>query len=386
MGTVFNQESIQNVQFDILANISHDVRTPIHTIMGMIDLAIEEADNPEAVKRYLNKIKNAGRQLNNQVNRLLDITRIERNIVELHMEPCTAMDIYEMADLLFHLYVGDRRLNIEIHVEDMTKSTFLADRAKIEHILGNLISNAVNYTLDGGTITFTGETLLGTEREIINRYTLTDTGIGMEDKLGEQMFQPDSNAEGTKFGLYTVKKLVDIMHGSIRLTSAAMQGTTVVFELAGTISDIEEKKEVIHEEEDVSILRGRRILLCEDNSLNVEMTRQFMENAGIIVDCACNGQEAVNQIENTEPYYYDAVLMDIRMPVMDGIEATRQIRKMNREDTYVLPIVALTASAYDEDYKKSLAAGMDAHLTKPFSINALLQKLTGFWRVYKEQV
>lgn len=392
MNTADNRgETPEKVQYDMLANVSHGVRTPIHTIMGMTQLALEDARNPEAVEKYLRKIKSAGNLLMSQINELLEITRIEKDEVELKLDPCTAHDLYEQIVTLTDVYGEDKNIHFQIDVSNMSQATFFADKVKLEQIFSNLISNAVKYSRDGGMVSFTGETICGTEREITNRYTIKDNGIGIDSEFQKQMFLPFTReqndvtvtTEGTGLGLYIVEQLVKLMHGRIQVQSGVGEGTSFQIELTSKTSSLNSLPGM-KKKEDLKLLWGKRILLCEDNALNAEMTKELLENAGILVDSVCNGQEAVEKVRNTEEYYYDAILMDIRMPVMDGLEATRQIRQIDREDTYVIPIVALTANAYDEDYKKSLAAGMDAHLTKPFEIRTLLQQLTKFWRVYKE--
>ena len=349
-------------QMDILANISHSVRTPIHTIMGMTDLALQDVNDPIAVDNYLCKIKKAGSVLINQINELLELTRLENNETESRPELCTFETIKELIELQLQLYTEDRQIEVEVNVEDMTRTTFMEDTVRLEQIL-------------------------------MNRYTIADNGIGMSDSFQKVMFCPfmkeentvNANEEGAGLGLYMVKRLIELMNGSIEVVSQIGMGTTVTVELRGQICNGQREDRSIPVESDIRLLQNKRILLCEDNALNAEMTRDLLENAGMKVDCVSNGQEAVNRIQSTESYYYDAVLMDIRMPVMNGLEATDMIRRMGREDTYIIPIVALTASVYRTDQRKALAAGMDAFLMKPFEVTTLLEKLAGFWSVYHKE-
>lgn len=381
---------LESQQFDILANVSHSVRTPIHTIMGMTDLALEDVEDAEAVEKYLRKIKKAGETLTGQINELLELTRLEKNEAELQLELCTYDTISSMIQEQLDLYAEDRRLHTKVEVAAMTRTTFMEDAAKLEQILANLISNAVKFTPDGGQVTVTAETLTIAEGRIVNRYTVADSGIGISEEFQQQMFYPftrelnpvNLNEEGAGLGLYKVKRLVEFMKGSVNVASG-QGGTRVTVELTGTVNDKDRKAPAGKPTRDRELLRGRRILLCEDNELNAEMTCVMLENAGMIAECAANGAEAVDKIRNTPPFYYDAVLMDIRMPIMNGLEATDKIRRMDREDTYMLPIVALTASAYQLDRKDALAAGMDAFLAKPFEVNALLEQLADIWCVYK---
>ena len=388
-------QEFSSQQMDILANISHSVRTPIHTIMGMTDLALQDVNNPIAVDNYLCKIKKAGSVLINQINELLELTRLENNETESRPELCTFETIKELIELQLQLYTEDRQIEVEVNVEDMTRTTFMEDTVRLEQILMNLISNAAKFTPDGGKISVSVETLSVSAQEIVNRYTIADNGIGMSDSFQKVMFCPfmkeenmvNANEEGAGLGLYMVKRLIELMNGSIEVVSQIGMGTTVTVELRGQICNGQREDRSIPVESDIRLLQNKRILLCEDNALNAEMTRDLLENAGMKVDCVSNGQEAVNRIQSTESYYYDAVLMDIRMPVMNGLEATDRIRRMGREDTYIIPIVALTASVYRTDQRKALAAGMDAFLMKPFEVTTLLEKLAGFWSVYhKEQI
>ena len=390
-----NLQEFSSQQMDILANISHSVRTPIHTIMGMTDLALQDVKDPIAVDNYLCKIKKAGNVLINQINELLELTRLEKNETEIRPELCTFETIRELIMMQLQLYTEDRQINVAVNVENMTRTTFMEDTVHLEQILMNLISNAAKFTPNGGKISVSVETLSVSAQEIVNRYTIADNGIGMSDSFQKVMFCPfmkeentvNANEEGAGLGLYMVKRLVELMDGSIDVISQVGMGTTVTVELKGQICNRQGEDRSTPVETDIRLLQNKRILLCEDNALNAEMTRDLLENAGMQVDCVSNGQEAVNRIRSTESYYYDAVLMDIRMPVMNGLEATDRIRRMDREDTYMIPIVALTASAYRLDQKKALAAGMDAFLTKPFEVTTLLEKLAGFWSVYhKEQI
>ena len=384
-----------NNEEENLDHISHSVRTPIHTIMGMADLALEEVNDPQAVANYLQKIKRAGDVLISQINELLEITNLEDKETVIKQELCNYESITRLIEGQIQLYAEEKKIDGQVHVEGMTRTTFMQDTVKLEQILGNLISNAVKFTPEHGEINVTVETLSVTSDTIWNRYTVSDSGIGMNRDFQKRMFYPfmkednevNTSQKGAGLGLYMVKRLVELMKGTVSVHSSPGKGTSIIVELPGRICSEQEHRTTEHKEEDISILRNKRILLCEDNELNAEMTKDILVNAGILVECVSNGEEAVEHIRSTEPFYYDAVLMDIRMPVMNGLEATDVIRRMGRDDTYMIPIVALTASAYQMDYRKALAAGMDAFLTKPFEVRTLLEQLAGFWRVYnKEQV
>lgn len=391
--------NVSEEKYDVLSNISHGVRTPIHTIMGMTDLALEETDNSEAVEGYLKKIKSASYMLINQINDLLDITKIEREKIDLHLDSYTAAELKKqiknlieaLSDTLANSAYVNKKIDFEVNVDNLSSVNFWADKVRFEQIFSNLLSNAIKYTPDGGKVSFVAETLHGTEQEITNRYTISDNGIGISNDFMKYVFQPfmrEKNdvtdvVEGTGLGLYIVKQLVDLMQGSIKIWSEEGKGTVVTVEIPSRICTIV-KSTHIEDTKVPVIVTGKRILLCEDNELNAEMTKELLEDAGIIVEEVSNGRDAVLKVKNNLEYYYDAILMDICMPVMDGLEATRQIRKLDREDTYLIPIIAMTASAYEEEYRKSIAAGMDAHLTKPFEVSTLIHQLARFWQVYQQ--
>ena len=250
-------DGFDDIQLDMLTNMSHGVRTPIHTIMGMTDLALREVNDPVAVTNYLHKIKNAGEILIGQINDLLEIAKLQKNEIDLKPEICTFDSIARRADFLLKLYTEDRNINTEIHVEDMTKTSFFEDTVKLEQILANVISNAVKYTPDGGHITVTAETLNVSEDKIRNRYTVTDNGIGMSEEFQKKLFAPfvkedneiNANVSGAGLGLYMVKQLVELMQGTLTINSEAGQGTTVVIELVGTVCSGEKNTHVEHTSE-----------------------------------------------------------------------------------------------------------------------------------------
>ena len=391
--------NVSEEKYDVISNISHGVRTPIHTIMGMTDLALEETDNSAAVEGYIKKIKSAHYMLINQINDLLDITKIEREKIDLHLDSYTGAELKKQIENLVESLPAamnnslfeNKKIDFEINVDNLSSVNFWADKARFEQIFSNILSNAIKYTPDGGKVSFVAETIRGTEQEITNRYIISDNGIGMSKDFIKYVFQPfmrEKNevtdiVEGTGLGLYLVKQLVDLMQGSIQIQSEEGKGTVVTVEIPSKICTIVKDK-CVEDTKIPVIVTGKRILLCEDNELNAEMTRELLEDAGIIVEQVSNGRDAVLQVKNNPEYYYDAILMDICMPVMDGLEATRQIRRINREDTYLIPIIAMTASAYEEAYRKSIAAGMDAHLTKPVEVSTLIHQLARFWQVYKQ--
>lgn len=344
--------------------MSHDIRTSINGIVGMTAIAIKNFDDREKMLDCLKKVDTSSRYLMSLVNDILDISRIESRKMSVNHEQIDMRNIIDSCALIAEGLLGD-----ELH---------------LSQILVNILGNAVKFTPDGGKIYFQVKEIAGEEGRAVYRFEIEDTGIGMEEAFLDRIWEPFlqetcrscSGQKGTGLGMTITKKLVDLMEGTIKVESRLGVGSRFTVEIAFDIEHSGCEKEEI-QESDVS-LNGMKILLVEDNELNMDIAKTMLEEEGIEVTTAENGQSAVNIFHNCPEGRFDAILMDIRMPVMDGISATKTIRKLPERDAAAIPIIAMTADAYEEDIRRTIDAGMNAHLTKPVQPEKLFQILRKF--------
>jgi PAS domain S-box-containing protein len=373
---------------DFLSRMSHDIRTPLNGIIGMTYIAREQ-DNPPRTADCLSKIDTSSKFLLGLINDVLDMSRVESNRIELNLEPYPIDEFKEYLDAVIRplcLEKGQRFIFDENAA--LSGLVPLADKLRTNQIIFNLLSNAVKYTPEGGTITYrvSGHVLesgrVGIDHEI------SDTGIGMSREFQKILFEPfsqegrddNSDKRGTGLGLAIVKKLVDLMGGTISVKSDVGMGTSFILHLE---FDAVPAYQVVRSDPAKAVdggvadsgLAGRHVLLCEDHPLNQEIIRTLLEQDGIIVEIAGNGKQGLERFAASPIRYYDAVLMDIRMPVMDGYEATREIRSLPRADSAAVPIIAMTADAFDDDVKRCLDSGMSGHLSKPIDPQLLHSRL-----------
>lgn len=375
-------ERANGAKSEFLAHMSHDIRTPMNAIIGMTSIAKDECTD-ETILGYLDKIETSGQFLLGLINDILDISKIESGNLRLTPRVMTREEFDSAINTNIRPLVEKK--NICFHY-DMRCSVdcIYADPVRFNQIFFNILSNAVKYTPEGGEVVFSAKGLRRENDIEWTRFTVSDTGVGMSREFLEHAFEPftqESNRalaqqwQGTGLGLSIVKKLVDMMGGEIEIQSEVGKGTKVSIDLPLTVGTPENQKKESAEEKNLTGLKGRHVLLVEDNEINTFVARRILELQGIVVDHAENGKEAVNCVEKSPDGYFDAIVMDIRMPVMNGLEATRAIRALKREDARRVPIIAMTANAYDEDIRQSLSAGMDAHLAKPIEPQVMLDTL-----------
>jgi len=364
-----------------LSSMSHDMRTPLNAVLGFTDLALREKD--EAVKQgYLEKVKLSGGFLLDLVNDTLELSRIESG--KLSLEPA-AVDGREIWDsLLASLRPAAEAKGITLIEEkpDDLNETLWVDRLKLQKVLLNLLSNAIKYTPSGGTVRISVKRLdPEAENGCTRRIIVQDTGIGISPAFLPQVFEPfaqEHRAEagdvsGTGLGLSIVRRIVDLMGGTIHVESEVGRGTCFAVDLPVNVADSVQARRKIAAE---ASLDGRRVLLCEDNSLNAEIVRILLREKKIDVDWAVNGKMGVHLFSSSAPNYYDVILMDIRMPVLDGYGAARNIRALPRADAKSIPILAMTADAFQEDTRHALETGMDGYLAKPVDPERLCRALS----------
>ena len=368
---------------DFLANMSHDIRTPMNAIVGYTNIAKSHWDEPEVVADALDKIGSSSHFLLSLINDILDISKIESGKMQLSMGPCDLRDIFRRIEDITALQAKNKSITITYSHDTVHHYKVMADDLRIEQVLINITGNAIKYTPEGKRVELIAEELGATEdKKIKYRFIVRDTGIGISEEYLPHIFESFTREEkttvnrvqGTGLGLAITAKVVEMMGGVISVKSKPGEGSEFTVELALEPSepddDTAEPDEMLQ-----SVLNGKRVLLVEDNAINAEIATIILEQYGIVVDHAENGRIGADKVKTAETGYYSAVLMDIQMPVMNGYEATRAIRSLPGEYYRTLPIIAMSANAYDEDIQASLDSGMNAHIAKPFQPDDLIKTL-----------
>ncbi len=363
---------------EFLSRMSHEIRTPMNGIIGMTAIALQQNQTPERIMDCLQKIQSSSDYLLGLINDILDMSKIESG--KMKLEPFN-FNIDEMFGTIRELILTQslaRKIRFVQEIE-LENHWFMADRMRISQVLINLLGNAVKFTPEGGSITLTVKETPLSRQESSLCFAVKDTGIGIAKEEQDRVFRSfeqaanrnPSKQQGTGLGLSISSRLVQMMGSNIQLESAPGMGSTFSFTIPLTLGEDEQTRE---EKEEI-FFEGRRILVVEDNELNAEIAQYLLEERGFAVDCVYDGSQAVERIRTTQPGTYDVILMDIMMPVMDGLEATRTIRSMEREDCHTIPIIAMSANAFDEDLKKSVECGMNGHLSKPVEVDKLYETL-----------
>ena len=382
-------EKASKAKTDFLSNMSHDIRTPMNAIIGITTLMKNELHQPEKLAEHLGKLETSGRLLLGIINDILDMSRIESGKVTLNVEKMNLPQQISQLDSVIRQQANQRRQTFTVNTL-VQHENVLADPNRLNQVLMNILSNAVKYTPTGGHIRLEVEELTHTEHYAKYRFVVQDDGIGMSEDFQKTLFDPFTREEksginkvqGTGLGMAITRSIVDLMGGSISVESASGKGTRfeVVLELPIDIeADTAQKAQALPEEKDaVSPLSGMKFLCAEDNALNAEILQMLLETRGASCTICSNGQEIVDAFASVKPGDYDMILMDVQMPVMDGLDATRRIRNGENPLGRTIPILAMTANAFLEDMQKSKEAGMDEHLSKPVDISALEQTVKRF--------
>lgn len=365
-----------------LSHMSHDIRTPINGIMGMTDIAVRNLGDTDRVADCLGKITMSSKHLLSLVNDVLDMSRIESGKVRLEHKPFYVEALLDACYSLVAGQVQERGLTMKKEFSGVGQLVLSGDELRLRQIIINILGNAVKFTPDDGEVVFTacGKDVGGGMSELT--LIIQDNGIGMSEDFQQKIFEPFTQAEdgpkshykGTGLGMSIVKQFLDLMGGSIELQSAPGQGSkfTVRLRLPNVTAPLRQE---YTPDDDKSLLKGLRVLLVEDNELNMEIARYMLEECGMEVTAAENGLKAVEVFKDRPEGSFDVILMDVMMPVMNGLEATRTIRAGNQSDATTIPIIAMTANAYAEDRRAVLEAGMNRHLAKPIEREELLQAL-----------
>ncbi len=362
---LFQANKASRAKSEFLSNMSHDIRTPMNAIVGFTNLAISHIDSRKQVDEYLQKIKMSGNHLLSLINDVLDMSRIESGRMCLDEKPCSLPDILCELHNMVQANAHAKRLSLQIDAIHVVDKEVYCDKLRLNQVLLNLLSNAVKYTPEGGSISFTLTEKGGAASGYANyEFCIRDNGIGMSEAFVARIFEPFereknttiSRIQGTGLGMAITKNIVDMMNGSIDIKSKKDVGTQVTISLMFRLHD----GETIAPEPapQMSVLPTGRILLVEDNELNQEIAVAILEDAGFETEVASNGQIAVDMLKKSNPGYYRLILMDVQMPVMDGYEATRRIRRLEEKALAEIPIIAMTANAFEEDRKETLKCGM----------------------------
>ena len=382
-------EKASQAKTDFLSNMSHDIRTPMNAIVGLTTLMENELDQPEKLAEHLHKLESSGQLLLGIINNILDMSRIESGKTTLSVEPMHLSQQLDQLSTMIRAQASEKAQTFTISTH-LRHENLLADPTRLNQVLMNILSNAVKYTPCGGHIRFEVEELPRNEHYAKYSFVVQDDGIGMSEAYQKTLFDPFTREErsgtnrvqGTGLGMAITKNIVDLMGGSISVESATGKGTrfevVLEFPIDTEADAVPEAQALPEEPEDISPLCGMNFLCAEDNAINAEILELLLESKGAHCKIYPNGQELVDAFVRVKPGEYDMILMDVQMPVMDGLEATRRIRSGENPLGRIIPILAMTANAFLEDMQKSKEAGMDEHLSKPVDIDALEQTVKRF--------
>ncbi len=375
-------QSANKAKSEFLSHMSHDIRTPINGIMGMTEIALKNVSDTARVEDCLGKISDSSQHLLSLINDVLDMSRIESGKVSINSEPMNMIAATDECASIIGGQLLNRDLKLIRDFDDFEHPHLLGDELHLRQILINILGNAVKFTPDGGKIYFRVKETGSADGKAQFRFEIEDNGIGMKQEFLEHIWDPfaqedggsRTNYKGTGLGMAITKQFVDMMGGIISVESRLHEGSKFTVDLSFDIDPNVEPLADVSEATEFH-LDGMRVLLVEDNELNAEIAQFMLEEVGINVTCVENGQLAVEMFQNKAPDSFDVILMDIMMPVMNGLDATRAIRALERPDAKTIPIVAMTANAYDEDVRHAREAGMNGHLTKPIDTGLLYRTL-----------
>ena len=382
-------ENANRAKTSFLNSMSHDIRTPMNAILGFTELAASHIDNKEQVQDYLGKISVSSSHLLSLINDVLDMSRIESGKVTIEETAVHLPDVIQDLRTIIQSDSASKQLELIIETKDVTHEDIITDKLRLKQVLLNILSNAVKFTPSGGTISFfVTEKPSSVENAADFEFCIKDNGIGMSEEFQKTIFEAFtrektstvSGIQGTGLGMAISKSIVDLMGGTITVHSTEGKGTEFTVKLPCRINNTSMNPERMDGIESMPDFSGKRVLLAEDNELNQILAENILTSVGLSVDIACDGTEAVEKVKAAAVGYYDIILMDVQMPHMDGYEATRQIRALENKDKANVPIIAVTANAFDEDRQIAVDAGMNGHLAKPYDIPMIMETLKNLLR------
>ncbi|MBR1750761.1 MAG: response regulator [Ruminococcus sp.] len=365
-----------------LSRMSHEIRTPLNAVIGLTEIARQHTDDKQKTDETLEKIDSSSKLLLGIINDVLDMSAIENEKLKIASEPFDLMSLTERVETIYSPQCRQKDVELIVNTDGIRYDTVVGDELRFNQIMLNLISNALKFTPSGGSITLTvsqeqngGQLFVG--------ISVRDTGEGMDQQMKERLFKPfeqesaltAKNHGGSGLGLSIVKSLVDMMHGAVTVNSEKGKGTEFVVDIPVGYDEKSAKEDKNEKTYDFS---GRRCLLAEDNGMNAEIATALLSMSGLTTEVAADGKQALDMFLKSSAGYYDVILMDIQMPEMDGFEAASMIRKSDHPDAKDIPILAMSANAYDEDVSKALGVGMNGHIAKPIDTKAMYEKLSQF--------
>ena len=375
-------EAANRAKTEFLQRMSHDIRTPINGIRGMVNMADHYADDIEKQKEYRTKVKEASNLLLELVNDVLDMSKLESGEIVLEEVPFNLSSISEEVLVVIEQMAAEQNIRIMWEKKEIIHRNFIGSPGYVKRVMMNILSNAVKYNRENGHVYISCMEIPSEQPEMtMMEFVCRDTGVGMADEFQKHIFEPFAQEHagsrtkfaGTGLGMPITKKLVDKMGGTITFESKKGIGTTFVIRIPFKIDMDSDKGKEQTDVSDEKSIKGLHILLTEDNELNMEIAEFMLQNEGADVEKAWNGQEAVELFKKSEPGEFDVILMDIMMPVMNGYEAAKMIRSLEREDAKKVPIIAMTANAFTEDKIRAKEAGMDEHVAKPVDVELLIK-------------
>ena len=380
-------EAANEAKTEFLQRMSHDIRTPINGICGMVHMADYYADDMEKQTEYRTKVKEASNLLLELVNDVLDMSKLESGEIVLEEIPFNLSKIFREVFAVIEQVAAEQNIRIVWEKKEITHRDLIGSAGYVKRVMMNILSNAVKYNRENGHIYISCMEIPSKQPEMTTmEFICRDTGIGMTDEFQKHIFEPFAQEKemmqtvysGTGLGLPIVKKIIEVMQGTIDYTSEKGKGTTFVIRLPFQVDKKKEQYTVQDEEAKTVVLDGMKVLLAEDNVLNMEIADFICENEGMIVTKAWNGKEALELFEQAEPGTFDIILMDLMMPVMSGLETAKNIRALQRSDAKTIPIIAMTANAFSDDVADCKAAGMNEHVSKPLDADKLIETIAKY--------
>ena len=385
--SVKQAERANAAKTDFLRRMSHDIRTPINGIRGMVPMCKKYMDNPEKQEECLDKIMSASSFLLDLVNDVLDMSKLESGRLILEAKPFSLTQVVDEVKNMIEIQAQEKNVEFVLESETFEQDQLVGSSLHLRQIMQNIASNAVKYNRDeGGYVRITCWEETTESEEVCFHFVCEDNGIGMSKEFQESAFEPFSQERdsartlyaGTGLGLAITKHLVERMNGEILFESEKDKGTTFDIRIPMRVNRVRISRQPKTKND--TLRQKIRVLLVEDNDLNMEIAEFMLQDLGAEVKKAWNGQEAVDRFKNSEPGEYDVILMDIMMPVLNGLDAARKIRRLDREDAETIPIIAMSANAFSEDIASSLEAGMNAHISKPINTEKLIKMLNQYCR------
>ncbi len=371
---------------NFLSNMSHDIRTPMNAIIGYTNLARRHGVTPEEMQDFLVKIENSSQHLLALINDVLEMSRIESGKMELDAAPCNITKVLDELYDMFKTQMDGKKINFVVDTSNVENKFVSCDKHRLNRVLLNLTSNAYKFTPEGGKISITlAEKNSETENIGLYELRVKDSGIGMSPEFAKTVFEPFtrertstvSGIQGTGLGMAITKSIIDLMNGNIEVVTAPGKGTEFILNIELPLvdkSEVEEEKPAIEEVKDLDF-SDKKLLLVEDIEVNREIAIMILEEVGFKVEYAVNGKDAVEKFSASKVGDYDAILMDIQMPIMNGYEAAQAIRKLENKQLANIPIIAMTANAFSEDVERAKAAGMNDHVAKPLDVPKMMETL-----------